>query len=59
MEKMRFNNDLTHSDSDHRLILVDFPPRQQGIAAALRRAFAAAHAQPTDGEFDRLLAKLH
>lgn len=46
---------------DRRLIRVEFPPAQAGIAAALRRAFEGP---PVDSdEFDRdlkaLLARLH
>ncbi len=59
MEKIRLNNDVNRPNADRRPILIDFPPRQQGIAAALRRAFAATAMPPSASEFERLLAKIH
>jgi len=46
---------------DRRLIRVEFPPAQAGIAAALRRAFQAgpSPAGSCDREFDELLARLN
>jgi hypothetical protein len=46
---------------DRRLIRVEFPPAQAGIAAALRRAFQAAplHADVADRDIDELLARLN
>ncbi len=46
---------------DRRLIRVEFPPAQAGIAAALRRAFQAAplHAGASDRDIDELLARLN
>ena len=54
----------TGSDTDQmdrRLIRVEFPPAQAGIAAALRRAFQAgpARVDVCDREFDDLLARLN
>lgn len=59
MEKMRYHRGMDRADNDRFPILVDFPPRQQGIAAALRYAFAATHAAPAECGFERLLAKIH
>ncbi|MEO5641260.1 MAG: hypothetical protein ABIQ98_05785 [Sphingomicrobium sp.] len=46
---------------DRRLIRVDFPPAQAGIAAALRRAFQAAPfaADSYDRDFEELLNHLN
>lgn len=45
---------------DRRIIHVDCLPDQAGIAAALRRAFAAgARQQDADRQFDDLLRQLH
>ena len=46
---------------DRRLIRVEFPPAQAGIAAALRRAFQAGpvSVDRCDREFDDLLARLN
>ena len=46
---------------DRRLIRVEFPLAQAGIAAALRRAFqeGAAPVDPREREFDALLARLN
>ena len=46
---------------DRRLIRVEFPPAQAGIAAALRRAFQAplVDADACDGDFAALLARLN
>ncbi len=44
---------------DRRLILVDIPPAQAGIMAALRRAFEAAAAEPCDRDFAELLRRLN
>jgi len=59
MEKIRLNKDVTRIEAGRRPIVIDFPPRQQGIAAALRRAFAATALPPSECEFERLLAKIH
>ena len=44
---------------DRRVIRVDFQPTHAGIAAALRRAFEAAAAEPCDRDFNELLRRLH
>ena len=44
---------------DQRIIRVDCLPDQAGIAAALRRAFAAGPADDDDRLFDDLLRRLH
>jgi hypothetical protein len=44
---------------DRRVIRVDIPPAHAGIAAALRRAFAAAASEPSDRDFVELLRKLN
>jgi len=44
---------------DRRVIQVDIPPAHAGIMAALRRAFEAAAAEPSDRDFAELLRKLN
>lgn len=44
---------------DRRIIQVDVPPAHTGITAALRRAFEAAAAEPSDYDFAELLRKLN
>jgi hypothetical protein len=44
---------------DRRLIQVDVPPAHAGIMAALRRAFEAAAAEPSDRDFAELLRRLN
>ena len=44
---------------DRQLIQVDVPDAHAGITAALRRAFAAAAAEPCDRDFAEILRKLH
>jgi hypothetical protein len=44
---------------DHRVIRVDVEPTHAGIAAALRRAFAAAATDPSDRDFGDLLRRLN
>ena len=44
---------------DRRLIHVDVPGMQAGIAAALRRAFEAAASEPCDRDFAELLRRLN
>lgn len=41
-----------------KIIRVVTPPEHAGITAALRRAFAAAAAEPCDRDFGDLLRKL-
>ena len=47
------------ADLDRRIIQVDCSPTQQGIAAALRRAFTALETKTCDEEFEGLLAQIH
>lgn len=44
---------------DRRIIRVDMQPTHAGITAALRRAFEAAAAEPSDRDFAELLRKLN
>ena len=44
---------------DRRIIQVDVPPAHAGITAALRRAFEAAAAEPSEHDFAELLRKLN
>jgi hypothetical protein len=44
---------------EREVIRVDLAHDKQGIAAALRHAFAAAAQEPCDIDFDRLLSELH
>jgi len=44
---------------DRRMIRVDVAPTQAGITAALRRAFEAAAAEPSDHDFAELLRRLN
>jgi hypothetical protein len=60
---MKFKNeDVSGVESgmmDRRVIQVEIPPAHAGITAALRRAFAAAAAEPCDHDFAELLRKLN
>ena len=42
-----------------RIIRVERPPAPAGITAALRRAFEAAAAEPSDRDFAELLRQLN
>ena len=44
---------------DQRIIRVELPPAHAGITAALRRAFEAAAAEPSDRDFAELLRQLN
>ena len=44
---------------DQRIIRVELPPAHAGITAALRRAFEAAAADPSDRDFAELLRQLN
>lgn len=44
---------------DRRIIQVDMQPTHAGITAALRRAFEAAAAEPSDRDFAELLRRLN
>ena len=50
---------VTQMNLDRRIIRVDIPPAHAGITAALRRAFEAAAAEPSDRDFAELLRKLN
>ena len=57
MDFPRLDSSRSADRNERRLILVDVAPRQQGIAAALRRAFETV--ETYEGcEFDRLLRRL-
>ena len=47
------------SSMDRRIIRVDVAPAHAGIMAALRRAFEAAAAEPSDRDFAELLRQLN
>jgi len=60
MKLERENVAASELDSmDRRVIRVDIPPAHAGIPAALRRAFEAAAAEPSDRDFAELLRKLN
>ena len=44
---------------DRRVIRIDTSPTQAGITTALRRAFEAATAEPSDRDFAELLRRLN
>ena len=44
---------------DRQIIQVDVPPAHAGITAALRRAFEAHAAEPSEHDFAELLRKLN
>ena len=46
-------------DIDRRPIRLDMPPEHAGVMRALRRAFQAAAAEPSDRDFPELLRKLN
>lgn len=46
-------------NGDRRIIRIDGLPDQAGIAAALRRAFAAGRQDDSDRDFAELLERLH
>jgi len=46
-------------DMDRKVIRVDFPSANDGITAALKRAFAAAAGEPCDRDFEELLRRLN
>jgi hypothetical protein len=56
-----FQRDPETDQMDRRLIRVEFPPAQAGIAAALRRAFQTAPVDCDDRDIDfaALLAQLN
>ncbi|QIK96576.1 hypothetical protein G7076_09115 [Sphingomonas sp. HDW15A] len=57
---MRLNRENSgEMDGDRRLIRVDGLPDQAGIAAALRRAFAAGRADESERDFADLLDRLN
>ncbi len=62
VRSMRFETALTQSASlarDREVIRVDFDNDSLGIAAALRRAFAAAANDRSDHDFEKLLSELN
>lgn len=58
METKTLREGAEEKTMDRRIIRVDVPPAHAGVTAALRRAFATAHADSSDGDFDKLLARL-
>lgn len=46
-------------NGDRRIIRIDGLPDQAGIAASLRRAFAAGRKEECDRDFAELLARLN
>jgi hypothetical protein len=59
---MTMQHDLPNDERrspDRRPIRVDHLPDQAGLAAMLRRAFAAGDQRDSDSEFADLLARLH
>jgi hypothetical protein len=60
MKVQRESNSASDMTSmDRRVIRVDMPPTHAGIAAALRRAFEAAAAEPADRDLAELLRRLN
>ncbi|HEY8591698.1 MAG TPA: hypothetical protein VIL42_02405 [Sphingomicrobium sp.] len=60
MNPQHANTKLPELDAlDRKIIRVDVPPSHAGITAALRRAFEAAAAEPSDVDFNELLRKLN
>lgn len=59
MNQFRLPNAETDMTGDRQPIRLDYPPRQEGIAAALRRAFMTADVPRCDDDFEALLAKLN
>ncbi|MFN2474457.1 MAG: hypothetical protein ABR588_11150 [Sphingomicrobium sp.] len=52
--------ELETDQMDRRVIRVEFPPAQAGIAAALRRAFSAPRGEYLcDDQFGELLRRLN
>ena len=49
----------TRSSRDREVIRIDHSDDRMGIAAALRRAFEGAAAEPCDRDFEELLRQLH
>ena len=56
---MKLDCENLTGESDRRLIRVDGSPDQAGIAAALRRAFAAGRKDDSDRDFAELLERLN
>lgn len=52
-------NEPSPAGGDRDLIRVDFTDDRLGIAAALRKAFAAAACDRSDHDFDKLLSELN
>lgn len=58
MDTMTITEMLKDKAIDRRVIRIEAPPPNAGITAALRRAFVTAHADSSDSDFDKLLARL-
>jgi hypothetical protein len=52
-------HDWNSADAGRKMIRVDLPNSHSGITAALRRAFEAAANEPSDHDFEALLARLN
>ena len=59
MKSERTFSAATEYPVDRRIIRVELPPAHAGITAALRRAFEAAAAEPSDRDFAELLRQLN
>ena len=59
MIAQRILKDEESGPGDRRPIRIDGLPDQAGIAAVLRRAFAAGNQRDTDSEFADLLDRIH
>jgi hypothetical protein len=57
MQMTRLFDERDRAGEDRRLILVETASRQQGIAAALRRAFEAVESNANE-EFEALLRRM-
>ena len=59
MKLEREVNSAPEANVDRRIIQMDMSATQAGITAALRRAFEAAAAEPSDRDFAELLRRLN
>ena len=59
MDKHETHTEPEVTSLDRRLIRVDVSPSHAGIMAALRRAFEAAAAEPSERDFAELLRQLN
>jgi hypothetical protein len=59
MEGSRHKDWTEKTKMDRDIIRIDLPQSHAGITAALRRAFEAAAAEPSERDFAALLARLN